>query len=190
MPHILCVVANDAIRNPDGSYQAAGENFRVRCQAAVDWQQRSIPGQECIWAFGAGTGIDARPSATLATVCTQAFQQIYPNAALHCWVNQKDQQFYGTHEEIKWIVRQARSKEYNPADVRFVFFTQAQHMSRVQLIWKLFYQREWGQAQFIETAHAPGHELRDSRELLKRAVLYSRRYMGRPKANFDRPQWY
>lgn len=161
--YVVCPIANDAEKS-DATYTAAGDNFKLRLQEAVRWTEDNLPEGPVTWAFGAGTDREHAAGPTLATLCAQVLLEWYPDA--DCVVNDNERCFYGTYEEIEWIVRTVAST-HRPEATQFVFFTQPEHMLRVRLIWRMFFAATWGEAVFIETSHAPGHALSRVHEMVK-----------------------
>jgi hypothetical protein len=148
---ILCVIANDAApgdeRRP--GYTGVGANFKVRLDDALDWVAEKLPHASTVWAFGAGTDERHAGGPCLAVMCYHHLKSVITHNPRR-WVNSFDNNYYGTLEEIQWIVNQAEN-DFLEDTAEFVFFTQRRHMWRVKLIWWLFHQHKWGRATFVVT---------------------------------------
>lgn len=183
---ILCIIANDA-KIVDKKYVAPGINYQVREKDATIWVENFLPTAPLIWAFGAGTTPECRFGPTYASVCEASLRLVLPKATVIA--NRDESWYWGTYEEMAWIVG-AVGQKYEPTSVQFVFFTQPQHMERVQLVWRLFFEKEWGEARFVPTGHAEGCDLRDSNEWKKRVAYRMMRYsFGLFKPKHRRPNW-
>jgi hypothetical protein len=132
---VLCVIAKDAVVKNE-KYCAVGPDMELRIREAVSWQQTSIPLKPVVWAFGAGTDQVHANGPTLATLSEAFLRQLVPGAMVVS--NSKDKEFFGTYEEITWIIWEMLDK-YQHADIEYVFFTQAQHMDRVKRVLREFY---------------------------------------------------
>ena len=161
---VCCVIANDAV-NQNGRYIRVGPNSVLRIRDAVGWVMAQLPVSDVVWVFGAGTAPEYSAGKTLAALGEMALREQLP--AAKTLVNVHSWQHYGTDPEMRKIVRMvAEHIEFEPREVRFVFFTQKQHLRRVQLIWRLNFEGTWGKARFVETGQTA--ELSPWSEWLKR----------------------
>jgi hypothetical protein len=151
--YIACVIANDAADGDDvrEKYTGVGPNYRRRMKSAVLWVHEHLPTANVTWAFGAGTDEAHARGPALAIHCMKCLKDFERNP--NWMANTYDKNFFGTFEEIAWIVRRVGNEPSSMGDVQFVFFTQARHIWRVKLIWRLFYQKTWGRARFVVTDH-------------------------------------
>lgn len=150
---ILCVIANDA-EVCGNKYIAVGKNYRVRMKTALRWLQQNLsPDKNVIFAFGAGTDRLHSSGPALASLCEECL--LDQTSDVSVLTNRTHREFYGTLEEIEWIVRKV-SEEHTSHHVRFVFFTQKRHIFRVWFIWLLFHRKRWGPAKFVVTPQVNG----------------------------------
>ncbi len=156
---VLVVLANDAKKDHfRHRYTDIGPNAKVRHDFALEWRQEKLPTAPVLWSFGAGTDLGWHGGPTLASLSESYVRLKLPDAQV--LVNRKDHNSYGTLEEMKWVV----DRQYYPHEVRFVFFAPAWHLRRAKLIWLLFFQKEWGSADFVPTPDEAefklGHEVK------------------------------
>jgi hypothetical protein len=151
LAQVLCVIANDAADGDDYRvvYTGVGLNYITRMMDAIVWAY-DHPSPSRVWAFGAGTDMRHRCGPTLAHHCAAFLRVVMPDQ--RTLVNRHSPSYYGTLEEIAWMVDEVVLTS-QPGEVEFVFFTQWRHMWRVRLIWRLFYQKRWGKAKFVVTRH-------------------------------------
>jgi len=145
--YVLCVIANDAKTN-DGQYTDVGRNFKLRADESWSWTERSLLNVPIVWAFGAGTDEAHARGPTLGMLAEAYLRTKDPS--LVALTNRRDKEYYGTLEEIYWVVKKAQ-QTFKGEKLQFVFFTQRRHMWRVKIIWWLFYQKEFGNAMFVTT---------------------------------------
>ncbi|MFM2424376.1 MAG: hypothetical protein RLZZ70_767 [Candidatus Parcubacteria bacterium] len=154
---VLVPLANDAEKDLSAMVCTdIGSNMKQRIDDAVVWHERSRKSKPSVWCFGAGTDEAFRRGPTLSTLAkkylhtTHFFDNVIVNESRH--------NFYGTFEEIKWIVKSMEANSL-PADTQFVFFAPNWHLWRVRFIWFLFYQWKWGKANFVATNDGATFEL-------------------------------
>lgn len=149
----LCPLANDAVSSRQGRYEDLGPNSKLRINAAHDYSTR-LHGVEVAWLFGAGTAPDYRHGHTLASLGRAYLHQLQPEA--RAYANFIEHTYYGTYEEMLWMVREAE-RQCQERVPEFVFFTQQRHLPRVRLIWWLFFRHH--KARFVVTRHMAGQQL-------------------------------
>ena len=177
---VLCIIANDA-KIEKNHYVSPGINYMSREADAIEWAEKHLPTTKVLWAFGAGTAPECSSGPTYASICEASLRRSLPSAQTK--TNTSQSYYWGTYEEMLWIVSELE-KIHFISSVEFIFFTQRQHMARVQLVWQLFFKAKWGKARFVTTSHAPGHELQKSKEWKKRIYYRAMYYSGgllRPK---------
>lgn len=158
MTFVLCPLANDAMKNTiSHRYRGLGPHAQKRHTAAINWQQDRLPTAPVVWAFGAGTEVGYHGGPTLAIFAENFVRQQLPKAEVVS--NRSKPHFYGTFEEMKFIVGMAETK-YLQGTIRFVFFAPVWHLARAKLIWLLFYRRQWGKAVFVATEDGATFEMR------------------------------
>lgn len=162
--YVLVVLAKGAekkTKEGTGEYYDTDADTQLRIEESVDWSEQLPEESRKLWAFGAGTEKRYRQGKTLATLMSESLR--YYNRGFDALVNKSDHHFYGTFEEMKWVIEDAMEKSLSPSTTRFVFFTQRRQIPRVRLIWWLFYQKGWGRAEFVVTKRYEqitwGHEL-------------------------------
>lgn len=131
----LCVLANDAVEE-GGGYTDIGPNTKRRMNDAIvhSW---NVAGSPVTWMFGAGTADNYRDGPTLGYLQEQYLRIHVPLAV--CVSNHNDPIFWGTLEEIDWVVDMAQTLLYPDDDLIFMFFTQSGHADRVNLIMSMFH---------------------------------------------------
>ncbi len=129
---IVCVLANDAVKG-DGQYLDIGENTKLRIRDAVRFVQDF---KAVTWAFGAGTDAEHRGGKTLATLSMHYLRTLLPTATGIS--NKTECRYYGTLEEIDWVVKTARER-FSKEKFYFIFCTQPRHVVRVKFILRTFY---------------------------------------------------
>jgi len=153
--YILAPLANDAKYGAaDGHpvYLGVGPNSAKRLEESARWAERSIPLDAMwYWYFGAGTDAAHRHGPTLAALAAQVILKFDLYVKKRIVYNNLEREFYGTFEEIKWVMREV-AKNHRPRTVKVVFFTSRRHMWRVRLIWLLYYRSTWGRAIFVVTS--------------------------------------
>lgn len=132
--YILCVIANDAAPGDESrpKYTDVGPNFKRRMDEAIAWAQEHLPTQKIIWAFGAGTDDAHALGPTLASLGEAYLRQCIPDAVTV--TNRSFKKYYGTLEEIYYIVTKVHQTGRGKDRKVFVFFTQKRHMPRVKRI--------------------------------------------------------
>jgi hypothetical protein len=181
--YIPCIIANDAAKGDEARpcYTGTGENFQARAKFAVDWIENNLAQAETFWAFGAGTDEAHAAGPTLAQFCAKTLLALRPGS--ETLVSDDRKEFYGTYEEIVRVV-DLTARRFQPRTVKFVFFTQKRHMWRVQLIWWLFFETEWGKATFVVTPQT--FELSLVREVVAMGKVLGI-YAGWVKARYETP---
>ena len=131
--YVLCVIANDATVDASSTkYTDVGPNFKLRMDEAVVWAHEHLPTQNIIWAFGAGTDDAHASGPTLGSLGEAYLRQSVPDAVTA--TNRSFKKFYGTLEEIYYMVKRVRQSRRGHDRMVFVFFTQKRHMPRVMRI--------------------------------------------------------
>jgi hypothetical protein len=145
------VLSNDAVTdNKRGVYTDIGPNMQRRIDAAVAWYERYAEKRSWIWSFGAGTAEAFCRGPTLATLASQYLQRRHLLETEFC--NKDHHNFYGTYEEIKWVMMELKIIS-KPKDTRVIIFGPGWHVYlRARFIWWLFFKREWGEATFVATS--------------------------------------
>jgi len=150
--HIMVPLAKGAIKDSNRHvYLDIDKEVARRIDDAVSWSEELTAEGQQLWVFGAGTAVAYRNGPTLGALMGKYLQWHYNH--LHFFSNEEEKKFYGTLEEIQWVVDQVKATFSSTSDYRFVFFTQARHMGLVELIWRLFHQRRWGKATFVVVPH-------------------------------------
>lgn len=129
---IVCVLANDAVKG-DARYIDIGENTKLRIRDTVRFVQDF---KAVTWAFGAGTDEEHSSGKTLATLSMHYLRTLLPTATGIS--NKTEYRYYGTLEEIDWVVKTARER-FSNEEFYFVFCTQPRHLVRVKFILRTFY---------------------------------------------------
>ncbi len=153
--YILCIIANDA-EYAGNRYCDVGSNFKLRANEAMTWSEARLPGQTIVWAFGAGADTPYAQGPTLGMLGEAYLRQRFPHAVT--LTNHEHSKYYGTLEEIYWMVKRAR-QTYRGEKLVFVFFTQSRHMPRVRRILRKFHSNV--SAQFVKTGQTKEIPWRD-----------------------------
>ena len=132
--YVLCVIANDAAPGDElrAIYTDVGPNFKQRINDAIAWAQEHLPAQDIVWAFGAGTDDAHSSGPTLGSLGEAYLCQHLPDAVTV--TNHSFKKFYGTLEEIYYMVIRVLQTRRGNNRLVFVFFTQKRHMPRVMRI--------------------------------------------------------
>ena len=168
---ILVPLANDAVKDDDRMvYVGVGPNTGKRLDAALMWAKEHLPMQRPVWALGAGTDVAYHGGQTLGALAEAVLR--YCDPRLDALTNRSDRNFYGTYEEVKWVVRAgAATRGFAPELVQFVFFGPSWHLWRMRFIWLLFFAKKWGRAKFVVTADGARFALRHEVKAWARIVL-------------------
>lgn len=111
-----------------------------------------------MWTFGAGTHLNWRHGPALGVLAERYLRKLSPSSVT-VFSNQADQNYFGTHEEMKWGVMTVQ-KQFPSGTVTFVFFGPWWHLLRARVIWQLFFKSKWGQAKFVATTDGAVPNLR------------------------------
>ncbi len=152
--YMICVLAKDAADGDEhrACYTDVGLDFKLRVLSLrYPSSFYHYAHDKAVVLFGAGTDQAHAGGPTLAALGQEFMRKVYPKHV--CLANTSEHNYYGTLEEMFWMVRAAAAGPWKRQDVRFVFYTQRRHMRRVRFIWWLFYQDEWGEAEFVVTPH-------------------------------------
>ena len=129
---IVCVLANDAVKGSN-QYLDIGPNTKLRIRDVVRFVQDF---KAVTWAFGAGADEEHSGGKTLATLSMHYLLTLLPTATGIS--NRTEYRYYGTLEEIDWVVKTARER-FSGEECYFVFCTQLRHVARVKFILRTFY---------------------------------------------------
>jgi hypothetical protein len=152
--YLLCIIANDAAPGDEARdhYTGVGANFKKRFDFAFNYPITSYS-EKVVWMFGAGTDVRHLNGQTLSAFGQEYLKRVHPNPDVKSYANISEYHYYGTLEEMAWMVKTALAEGWKPSDVEFVFFTQRRHMWRVKFIWHLFHKKHWGKAKFVVAGH-------------------------------------
>jgi hypothetical protein len=137
---ILCPLASGAIKEDPfvgPCYTGLDETALRRIDLSIEWAKRNPAQKSVFWAFGAGTELGYHAGRTLALLAQEYLKKVMPYAKTR--TNARDPHYYGTLEEVKWIVNKVHESVKDTSDVEFVFFGPSWHLRRVRLIWLLFF---------------------------------------------------
>jgi hypothetical protein len=138
---IICPIAFDADSDQEKfQYRNIGKNSKTRIEYAIKWVNRKYIDKPITWMFGAGTAKEYTNGPTLGQLGESYLLDRLGDEDVSnpdTIANLQDHKYYGTAEEIEWMVRNAH-RRYSDDSVVFVFFTQPRHLWRVRLIVWLF----------------------------------------------------